>query len=357
MRRLFAILACALTFSTHAQVLSTIPAIIMPNPLGIVLTVGQWLLKDGKPAIYYIEVAGDGATPDEARTNGFRLAVESAIGSIIASETEVQNGRIKRDEIISYAAGYIDKFEIIATEPGPQGSRVRMRVWVGRSALANRLLARSQTLGEVQGDQAAVTIGSLQQERSTGDRLLATVLNDFPKRSFSIITQPSSIEFTSNRQGNIQIPFELRWDSRYLSSLWEALNRTSQGRGIATVTVLYKPEGNWLRYEGGNAEFSDNVKPTMIWDKFARSEPRLQVSILDSADRTLRKACYLIPELDQYYQYNQPTAYMIQATNRGIRIDGGVVHKGLVKMPMGPELAQAQKVKLEVVLNQDCSKN
>jgi hypothetical protein len=352
-RKLLAILACALAISAQAQV----PTILMPNPLGIILTVGQWLLQSGKPTIYYIEVAGDGATPEEARMNGFRLAVEQAIGSLIASETVVQNNRIQRDEIISYAAGYVDRFEIVGTQETNHGVRVIMKVWVGRSSLSNRLLAQSQTLGEIQGDRVAVAVATLQQERATGDRLLATVLNDFPRRSFVITTDPSSVQFDSNRRGVVQIPFELKWDSNYLSSLWEALAQTAQGHGSTTVTVVYKPEGNWLRYEGGNAVFADDVKPAMVWQRLARSEPRLLVDILDSYGRSLQKQCFLIPELDQYYQYSQPKNYMVKSVNRGIKIDGAITSKGLAQMPMGPNTNRAQQAQLTVVLQQDCPKN
>ena len=73
---------------------------IMPSPLGIILTVGQWIYN-GTEKVYYIEVEGEGPTPEEARLNGFRLAVEQSVGSIIASETEVRNERAIRDEIIS----------------------------------------------------------------------------------------------------------------------------------------------------------------------------------------------------------------------------------------------------------------
>jgi hypothetical protein len=45
------------------------------------------------------------------------LAVEQALGTLISSETEVNNGRIVRDEIVSYASGYVDRFDIVSTQP------------------------------------------------------------------------------------------------------------------------------------------------------------------------------------------------------------------------------------------------
>jgi hypothetical protein len=135
-----AILATVLTWSTaQAQLGGAVGAAIMPSPLGIVLTVGKWIYDAStRKQVYYIEVAGQGSNPTEARDNGFRLAVEQAIGSLISSETEVQNGRIVRDEIISYASGFVDRFEIIETRTTGTGTLVFMRVWVKRSDLSDR---------------------------------------------------------------------------------------------------------------------------------------------------------------------------------------------------------------------------
>jgi hypothetical protein len=138
---------------------------MMPNPIGIALTVGKWIYDSAtRQQVYYIEVAGNGATTTQARDNGFRLAVESALGSLISSETVVQNGRVQRDEIISYAAGFVDRFETVDTRTGPDGVVVTMQVWVKRSALADRLLNRSEKSGEVDGARATVQLQTLNQE-------------------------------------------------------------------------------------------------------------------------------------------------------------------------------------------------
>jgi hypothetical protein len=49
-----------------------------------------------------------------------------------------------------------------------------MRVWVKRSALADRLLNRTEQSGQVDGARASVQLQTINQERATGDALLAT---------------------------------------------------------------------------------------------------------------------------------------------------------------------------------------
>ncbi len=113
MRRLVAIGACLVGLSAplaQAQLTPVLTASLTPSPLGIALTVGKWIYDAAtKQQVYYVEVAGEGPDPTQARDNGFRLATELALGSLISSETEVRNGRIQRDEIISYSSGLCRK--------------------------------------------------------------------------------------------------------------------------------------------------------------------------------------------------------------------------------------------------------
>jgi hypothetical protein len=361
MRRLLLAVACVLTVgSAQAQITFT-PAMIMPSPLGIVLSIGQWLLKDGKPAIYYIEVAGSGATSEEARNNGFRLAVEQAIGSLIASETEVQNGRVVRDEIISYASGYVDKFEIVNSHPTNNGYRVVMKVWVGRSALANRLLNKTQKGNEIDGSRVSVQLQTLRNERGQGDRILQTVLNDFPRRAFNITIDSNTIKMNGGRGGQLTIPYELKWSHLYLQSLYEALKQTGQERANANyqVWVTYKPPENWIRNEGGSAAFDDGQKPAMIWQRFVQSEPRLQVSLLDAQNRPLYRGCYLVPELDHFHQYNIPKKYLVEQYYNQVRINGDKTVPGVIQLNLGTNteiISRINRVEFDVVLTADCTK-
>ena len=348
--------------AAQAQVPS-IPTIIMPSPLGIIITVGSWLLNGSDKAVYYIEVAGDGSNPEDARANGFRLAVEQALGSLIASETEVRNDRIYRDEIISYAAGYVDRFEIISTQRTERGSRVAMKVWVSRSALANRLLNQTAKSGEIDGARASVQIESLKQERATGDRLLTTVVNDFPRRAFNIRLKSAQVQFSQTRSTEVLIPYELQWSPQYLSSLWEAVIQTSQartGNNQAFIAIQWKPTGNWFQNNGGYAMFDDAVKPNILWQRFVVSEPRLQLRILDAASQVVYQNCYVSTHLDHYYQYNIPSQSLVNMRGNGVAINGNFISQGTIKVnfdnnPRG--LARAQTVELTVVLNQDCLKN
>jgi hypothetical protein len=350
-----AILATALTWSTaQAQLGGAVGAAIMPSPLGIVLTVGKWIYDSStKKQVYYIEVAGQGSNPTEARDNGFRLAVEQAIGSLISSETEVQNGRIVRDEIISYASGFVDRFEITETRATGTGTLVFMRVWVKRSDLSDRLLNRSEKSGEVDGARASVQLQTLNQERATGDRLLQQVLNDFPRRAFDIEMKPTDIN-RQNRSAVVELNFQLGWNQDYLRSLWTALEATSQSRGRAVSTISVG-SGGWFRGFGGQAQFDDHHKWALLVDKMVGSRPAVLVTMRGAHRNVLFSSCYLYQELDHMPDYVVNENRFVRYGQNFAQVMGGYRLQGRIQIPINPAvLGQIATVDMDIVARNSC---
>ena len=270
MRTLIAIAVTAGILST-AQAQIT-PQIFVPTPFGVVMTVGKWLLTNNTKQVYYIEVRGQGSTAEEARMNGFRLAVEQALGSVIASETEQQNSRIRRDEVISYASGFVERYEIVTSMNTGSGYEIAMRVWVSRTNLAERLLVKSQADGQVDGARAAIAVDTAQYSRSQGDRLLATVLRDFPERSFDIKLEPTRVEIDSSRTTELVVPFLIVWNKRYIKSLMES----------------------WSKVEtcGWNGCVMDKPTLDLIRDEMIHSRPHILVTINSLAGTVQHRYCY-----------------------------------------------------------------
>ena len=358
MRQVLAALACLTMMNLgHAQVASmtTItPNLFIPSPVGIVLSVGQWLLS-GEKRVYYIEVAGIGDNEAQARNNGFRLAVEQALGSLIASETEVQRGRIQRDEIISYSAGFINRFEITDTKTTPRGIQVNMRVWVERSALADRLLSQSRADGTIDGPQATYRLDTINQERRTGDALVQQVLNDFPRRAFDI--EMGKVEILrQNRMAYVQIPFKMSWSQDYLRSLWTAVNATAQ-KNVNASSQIYVNSGGLFRGYGGRAEFDDTVKIEQLYRAMVLSRPNILVTI-KNADQTLAfRGCFRWQELDHESDYNQRPGRFVKISNYAANavVDGAFsLNSVIVVPPYAVSLADANTVELTVVRREQC---
>ena len=267
MRRLIAIMSCVAVINTaHAQLQA-----LAPTPFGVAMTVGQWLWANNK-RVYYIEVTGSGRTAEEARLNGFRLAVEQALGSVIASETEQRNSRIQRDEVISYAAGFVERYEMVNTMYTGSGYEITMRVWVQRTNLAERLLVKSRADGQIDGARASIAIDTAQYSRAQGDRLLTTVLRDFPERSFDIKIEPTRVEIDSYRNTQLIVPFLITWNKQYIKSLMES----------------------WRKVEtcGWNGCVMDKPTNDLIFDEMLHSNPQIMITINSLAGTVQHRHCY-----------------------------------------------------------------
>jgi hypothetical protein len=347
--------ACFLS-TAQAQLSGVVGAAMVPSPLGIVLTVGKWVYDAAtKKQVYYIEVAGQGTDPTQARDNGFRLAVEQALGTLISSETEVQNGRIVRDEIVSYAAGFVDRFEIVETRTATAGTLVFMRVWVKRSDLSDRLLNRSERSGEVDGARASVQLQTLNQERATGDRLLQQVLNDFPKRAFDIDLKPADI-VRQNRSAQMEVNFVVRWNQDYLRSLWTALEATAY-RGATPVSTVGVNSGSWFGGFGGQARFDDTQKYQAVVRSLVGTVPAVMVTVRGTNRDVIHRACYYYQELDHQARYSVTTERFVELSPYAptAYVNGAYKMKSRVQIPInGAVLNQISAIDMTIVTQQQC---
>jgi hypothetical protein len=267
MRRLIAIAACLTVLNTAQAQWQA----LAPTPFGVAMTVGQWLWSNDR-RVYYIEVTGSGRTAEDARLNGFRLAVEQALGSVIASETDQRNSQIRRDEVISYASGFVERYEIVNSTNVGVGHEITMRVWVQRTNLAERLLVKSRADGQIDGARASIAIDTAQYSRSQGDRLLTTVLRDFPERSFDVKLEPTRVEIDSYRNTQLIVPFLITWNKQYIKSLMES----------------------WRKVEtcGWNGCVMDKPTNDLIFDEMLHSRPQIMITINSLTGTVQHRHCY-----------------------------------------------------------------
>lgn len=325
MRKFLAALVCAVAVSAQAQVPVTPAGLLMPSPLGMVITVGSWIFQ-GKQKLYYIEVEGRGATQQEARENGFRLAVEQAIGTVIASETEVRQGRISRDEIISYAAGHVDHFEIVSAT----ANTVQMKVWVARSVISERLLIKSETDGSIPGERASVAVGTINYANSQGDRLTGAVLRDWPHRSFDVRVDPSTVTQDSYRRAVLTIPVVVALNDTYADSLYAAM----QIRRNQPV---------------------DSVRLQQLYTALVGSEPTLEITILNRQQQRLQIQCYSVPELNHQVSYQVPDQYFVEFRNQYLVMNTRLKLSVPIQMPVTSQSLEAMdSVKARIVRKSDC---
>lgn len=354
-RYIVALVLALLVTVGQAQVITT--AMLLQIPVSSILTAGQWLFSGGEK-VYYIEVVGVGKTVEESKLNGFRLAVEQAVGSIIASETEVVNNRIARDEVISYASGYVSKFIIVGQLSYEAGYKTQMKVWIKRSIIANRLLHESKVAGDLDGAKASVNLASIQYERQQGDRLVGIVLNDFYRRGMTIELKPAQVQFDNHRNGVLTIPFRLSWNKDYLNSLIEAYKATAQDTRPGQCFMNCIRNTSIVDIQGYKMGFSDTVKAHALIQTMILSEPQVELTVFTQQDQVMHKQCFRWAALDHIDDYNITNYFVnVSGTNTAnIRVNGNYFMDTAIQLKTTPRtLEQANRTQLKIVPKNQCA--
>ena len=299
MRRVWVAMLVAASLAVPAPVSAFDARQLAPSPLGIVLTVGQWLMKD-RVEVYYVRVQGTAANESQARDNAFRLAINQAVGSLIVSETQIRDGNVDRHEILNYSAGFLHDFRVLKTEMSGGQVRVEMDVWVSKSLIADRVLNVSRAQAQVEGGRISAQIQSFQQERATADRVLETVLADYPGRAFDIRVGKTRVAADEHRKIWLEVPVEIGWNSRYVASLSEALRTVNQKPNCSGWLSVCQSQ-YIVRAPGVTAHFDDDRVFWIFERHTSRSNPHVLMTISDSTGRPQHRDCFAVAELGQDY--------------------------------------------------------
>ena len=254
-----------------------------------------------------IQVTGVGRTFDEAKNDAFSKAVEIAVGAVLLTETQVKNNKLTKDEIIKHSAGYVDDFVVISKSIDPQRVILVIDVTVRSSKIAERVLNVSKADGKMQGERLSAQFSSYKTERETGDVLLRKVLSGFPSQAYNI-KQVDTVEFKLDNKRNviIRVPFELRWNYKYLTALNEALSVTHDGRtyGMAQdlIAVQSKNPDSWILGATNSYYFNDHLRAEQIARQFL-GRITVRAVISDGSGNTIFTGCEEAFHLGLYTSY------------------------------------------------------
>ena len=297
------ILLLATLFSASEVFAVDLKATLTPSPVSIALTVGQWLMKEEKKA-YYVQVEATADSKESARNEAFRLAVEMAVGTIVVAETEIKNTEILRKDFLKYSSGYIDNFSIKSESIVGDKIRLVVDVWVGESKIADRILNVSKADGVIDGDRIAVQQKSIKLEKDNASRLIEIVAKDFPMKSFDVKVGKSQ-SYVDGRKTVIDIPVFIRWNSKYLDSLIEILDRTKDGDGSSESNykkhrfiVSYRKERGWLTY---HASYKDTKPGIILLSNFIESKPVLRINFNDETNSPIAFNCRSLRSMSGNY--------------------------------------------------------
>ena len=111
-------------------------AVALASPAGASTTVSTTAEGVG-----VIESGNKALARDQAIRDGLRIAVEQAVGTLVTSETLVQNYQLLRDQIYSKTQGYIQDYAIIGEKEEGALYRVTVKAQVAQGNLQEDLMA------------------------------------------------------------------------------------------------------------------------------------------------------------------------------------------------------------------------
>lgn len=242
----------------------------------------------------YIRTTGEGSSLEQAKQAAFREAIQIQVGTIVISERESNSLKTIKDDIMVHSSGYVDDYKII--DQRNSGSRVSITVdvKVRASKIADRLLNRSGSSVDVQGDRLSTQYNSYLGERKTGDAVLNRLLTDFPAVAMSIKQERHEFVLDAYRNAMIIVPYEIRWQPKYLTALKEVLGNLQEGDSdnyADRVVVLSKNEGSWF----GNRQtyhFTDKVRVNKIKEKL-NQQIMIRASVQSRNEKEIYSGCFL----------------------------------------------------------------
>ena len=321
-----------------------------PSSLSVALTVGQWLIRD-QVQVFYLQVQASGADQQQARDQAFRLAVEQAVGSLLVSETEVRNNDVMRNEILNYSSGYVHDFKIVSEKRAANGIELVIDVWVKHSTIADRVLHIGRDSAKLESDRIAEQIRSIQHERAMADRLLATVLNDFPKRSFDIRLEPSRVLMTPNRQTHLEIPMVIGWNEKYVSSLREVIAQINQ-RPDCDSWLKTCNLASLISVAGVTGYFDDTGAYDLMHKEMVMTQPQIHVRIHDQQGQVRFQGCYSAPEIDHA---NWSNWNFVELGGYKVMINAARSKRYVVTVPVDSHLARSlHAINVTLIRKSEC---
>ncbi len=143
-----------------------------------------------------IEGIGRGSNEDEALMAARRNAVEKGIGTILLSQTEIENFMVKRDRVITKTIGAVKKYDILSKSKGSDGMHeIKIKAVISRATLHGDLAAFHILLESMEKPKVMVVI----KENNVGNseptnRAAETAIIEFLKTPYDFdIVDPSVI--------------------------------------------------------------------------------------------------------------------------------------------------------------------
>jgi hypothetical protein len=309
-----------------------------------------------------VNVTCRGQTQKEAFNDCFQKALEEVSGNVVLSVLEGKRNQITKDELATYTAGYVDKYKVTNFSKDKNELVVSMTVWVRNSKMANHKLNTAKDEKEIDGKRLDTQYSTYQNERTSADKFLGTILNDFPSKALKIqqLSTPQ-ITIDNQRKLTIEVYYKASWNQDYLISLKEALSNLQDGAEYYDLSCLcyrsqekikiYSNTGSFLR--GTDSYFfKDSILTGKIQRKFDNLI-RIKATVYDDTDNPIIQNCYAT-DSDTHWGFSKRGG--IYEVNGHINEISSVLIEVSADNKLRPNFDKATRIELSMVSNTQCVK-
>lgn len=301
----------------------------------------------------FVRVTGQGNTFDEAKQSAFATAVEYRVGSLIVSERESKNERLTKEEIYVYSAGFVDDYKIINQQKIGNQIILTVDVKVSDHKISQRIIGKAKSSQVFLGEKHQAQIDTYFKERINGDKVLQTVLNDYPIRAFNIVQQPHTIQIDSKRNILIGVPYSISWNFNYIVSLRSILSTLEEGKprlltsSPGNVIIHAKDPKDYVLGSRTIHRFIDTTRVDKIKDAFIDNEVRIMMRLQHTHGISLY--CYTPKFISGY----NGSFYGIGDVGTTV-IFGNQIEKGILYLPVTHVLNDITNIQLQIVSTKNC---
>lgn len=211
---------------------SSVAAAASPVLTVISITKSALDFVGSKSREYKVRIRVSDADQRNALRMAFNEACQVTIGSVVTSEKESNNQQLSRNNVTNYSSCYVKSHKILANTTDTDGRiMLDVEVTVASSKIANRVIGESSSEKDIEGDQHANRVDTLNESHRERSRLLDAVLMDYPARAWKIEIQRSKTVVDGNGNRAVEIPFIASIDQDYMTALKETLANVGRQPG------------------------------------------------------------------------------------------------------------------------------
>ncbi len=251
-----------------------------------------------------VVVLGIGTTETEAKQQAYRSAIQSVIGSMVISQTIVENEALVQDKILSHSDGYIVKAAQIGPTRQLAGNllEVSMRVTVKSKQLKEKLQAENITVVSLDGQSLFAQSTTKDDTAKDAAGIIKAKLEGVPA---SVLTAEADVK--SSKQTNLEdglvaltLPVKLSVDRGAYRNFVADMKKTLQQLGYKgkamqlslNISDKFKPYDSHVSL----SEFIDTYANKIPNDDTPKHGVIIVGEGIQASSNTLRATGYYVPK-------------------------------------------------------------